>query len=991
MRLLPIYKRCIAPMGIALLLLHLAGSAQTPVFKNYSVENGLPSSEVYFSIQDTKGYIWVSTDRGVARFDGFEFELFTTDNGLPDNVVFKMFEDAKGRVWFAPFSLQLSYYQDGEIHRYPYNNVIHETLGEAIIHSFHVDTLDNVSIGTNGMGFLKVDPSGTPFWEKPGNVNGIFIELKTIENSMVGSILVQHVMTENKQKPVQSPDVQFILKADINGQLDSALIQAPEGEFAPKTNLIHHMNPLTGKIYLGISGVLYEYIPASKQIKKLWSPKTSVHWIYSNPQWLLLGTANKGIYVFDNTKPIRQPAYQFLNGKSVSSIAQDNKGGYWVTSLEHGLFYAANIDNLAYTVNDGLSAAFVSAIGGNLQGDLLVGHRNSNLDLISNGKYQKTFKLSGSRFTEITEVKYDSLYDYNIIAGPGIFTYQNNQLQSIQPSVAPIDAEYLGDDKWLICRSNLLTLYRDSITYLSKKANSPNCRCIHILGKDSVLVGSLKGLYLFANGAFSFLGEESPLLSYRVTDIKTHKKGYVLATRGAGVVFVSPTDTFNITTRHGLAGNQLNNLFIDGDQNIWATTNKGVSMISADDPYAIYTLNTQQGLLSNEITSVYVDDRFAWIGTKKGMNRIPKKEVEDMAAPLEVKIKSMHVNSQLVVNNGGATIKMAYDKSFLQLQLMTFDFRSAGQPVYRYRFKELGKDWIEIASNKIQIPSIPHGIHTLQLMAKNEDGIWSTEPTEVVFEVTPPFWLTWWFYILSLVVIAAVISAYNYIQMQRVRERSRLKNQIRNYQQQAFSAQMNPHFIFNSLNSIQNFIAQNDAIQSNRYLAKFAKLMRIVLANSREPKIPLADDLTALNLYLELETIRFNKALSHSLVVAPEIDQDKALIPPLLIQPFVENAIWHGIMHRENGGELSISLALSEKDLICKIEDNGIGRKSATAMNTDRSHESFSTSAAKDRFKLLSEEYGKEYAFLIEDLKDQDGIGRGTVVSFKLPYELKKS
>jgi LytS/YehU family sensor histidine kinase len=96
-------------------------------------------------------------------------------------------------------------------------------------------------------------------------------------------------------------------------------------------------------------------------------------------------------------------------------------------------------------------------------------------------------------------------------------------------------------------------------------------------------------------------------------------------------------------------------------------------------------------------------------------------------------------------------------------------------------------------------------------------------------------------------------------------------------------------------------------------------------------------------------------------------------------------------MHRNNGGELSISLTLSEKDLICKIEDNGIGRKSASAINTDKSHESFSTSAAKDRFKLLSEEYGKEYAFRIDDLEDENGKGIGTIVSFKLPYELKKS
>lgn len=990
MRLLPIYKRCIPLLGIALLFLHLTGMAQTPVFKNYSVEDGLPSSEVYYSIQDSKGYVWVSTDRGVARFDGFEFEVFTTDNGLPDNVIFKMFEDAKGKIWFASYSLKLSYYQNGKFCLYPYNKLIAETFGEAIINDFYVSSLGDITITTKGKGYITINNNGSLLNKSTNATDSInVIEILETEQGIISSLSFR-----KKPKSAKTTDAlqdwnhSFLLKGPIN---NVGVFCFVDKNLAPLASIAEHRDAKTGIIYLGVAGHLYEYNPRFSSLELIWSPEINIHWIHGNESWLLVGTKNKGIFVFDNTKPIKNPQFQFLNGKSVSSISQDNNNGYWVTTLEHGLYYSANIDNLSYTKNDGLSETYISALGGTENGDILVGHRSLTLDVISNGKLLKSIKVPG-RNPEITEIKYDSISNFSIISGPGLFTYQNNQLNTIDRMVAPIESEYLGKGKWMICRWDIFMISQDSVTYLSEKIKTPNCRCLLNLGKDSVLIGSIKGLYLFANGTVSFLGKDSPLLSYRVTDIKSHKNySYVLATRGGGVVFVSPTDTFNITKRHGLAGNQLNNIFIDRDQNIWATTNKGISMISANDPYAIYNLNTQQGLLSNEVTSVYVDDRFAWIGTKKGMNRIPKKEVEEMAAPLEVKIKSMHVNSLLVASNGGPSIQMTYDKSFLQLQLMTLDFRSAGQPVYRYRFKELGKDWIEIASNKIQIPTIPHGRHTLQLMAKNEDGIWSTEPTEVVFEVTPPFWLTWWFYGLSLLLIGGIISIYNYLQLQRVNERNRLRNQIINYQQQAFSAQMNPHFIFNSLNSIQNFIAQNDAKQSNRYLAKFAKLMRIVLANSREPKIPLADDLTALNLYLELETIRFNKALSYSLVVAPEIDQDKALIPPLLIQPFVENAIWHGIMHRENGGELSISLVLSEKDLICKIEDNGIGRKSATTMNTDRSHESFSTSAAKDRFKLLSEEYKKEYAFLIEDLIDQDGIGIGTVVSFKLPYELKKS
>ena len=976
---------------IAAVGLQISCFAQTPVFSNYSVEDGLPSSESYFSIQDSKGYIWVSTDRGVARYDGYEFELFTTDNGLPDNVVFKMHEDIMNRIWFVPFSLKLSYYLDGKIYTYKHNDTISKYIGEAIIHNFYVDSLGTLHLGTYLKGYFTIDKDGNIVSENKKDDPQLNIKVSIVENELIGSSR-ELLLANNYERNEYLGTKRTLISIDKNKKRQLNKTSFPAGQPILGTNFAVEIYPKTNQIYLGIRGVLFDYNIEENILKELWNPKAAIYWIHSNKRWLLVGTNKKGMYVFDKEKSINTPAYQFLDGKSISAIMQDKEEGYWITTLENGIYHTTNIQNLAYTKNDGLSENYVSAIGGNKQGDLLIGHRNSKIDLVKNGKYHNTLDLHKKGIAEITIIRYDTINDQNIIAGPGLFAYQNNMVDTLEASTSPKDFASLGKDKWLMCRMNLFLLDRDSIIYLTGEKKVPNCRCLYKINEDSILIGGLNGLYVYANGDYTFLGKNQSSLSFRVTDIKrVNAFNYALATRGAGVVMIGRKDTFNITEKHGLAGNQLNNLFIDQDKNIWAVTNKGVSMLSATDPYAIYTLNRQQGLLSNEVTSVYVDDQYVWIGTKRGMNRIPKKEIQEMAKPLTVKIKSIQVNSKVIEYDNINPIEMTYDKAFLQVHMTTLDYRSRGNPTYRYRFKELGNEWIEIESNTIQIPSVPSGEHTLELMAKNEDGIWSTVPTQLFFNVSYPFWMTWWFYLSSLALVGGLISGYNYIQIQRAKERTRLKEEIRNYQQQAFTAQMNPHFIFNSLNSIQNFIVQNDSKQSNRYLAKFAKLMRMVLANSQRPKVSIEDEMTTLSFYLELEALRFNQSLSYEIEIDKSIDKEKALIPTLLIQPFVENAIWHGIMHREEGGKLKVKLYLIENQLKCSIEDNGIGRKAAESLHTKKSHESFSSSATQKRLALLTEEYKMDYEFSIEDLQDKKGKGTGTVVSFQLPYELHEN
>ena len=218
------------------------------------------------------------------------------------------------------------------------------------------------------------------------------------------------------------------------------------------------------------------------------------------------------------------------------------------------------------------------------------------------------------------------------------------------------------------------------------------------------------------------------------------------------------------------------------------------------------------------------------------------------------------------------------------------------------------------------------------------------------------------------------------------RTKSELQQQATELEMQALRAQMNPHFIFNSLSSINMFILENNKLQASEYLSKFSRLIRSILQNSQEVLIPLERELEALQLYLELESLRFENKFEYKILVEDELD--KALkVPPLIIQPFVENAIWHGLMHKKEKGHLQIELYLEEQMLFCKITDDGIGRKKAAELKSKSTleYKSMGMRITAARIAMLQQQNQKETFISINDLVLPDGSSDGTEVKIKIP------
>jgi LytS/YehU family sensor histidine kinase len=219
------------------------------------------------------------------------------------------------------------------------------------------------------------------------------------------------------------------------------------------------------------------------------------------------------------------------------------------------------------------------------------------------------------------------------------------------------------------------------------------------------------------------------------------------------------------------------------------------------------------------------------------------------------------------------------------------------------------------------------------------------------------------------------------------REVAELEQQKAEMEMQALRAQMNPHFIFNSLNSINRFILQNNRAQASEYLTKFSKLVRMILQNSQASLISLESELESLNLYLDLEAVRFEHRFSYKISYPRDLDIEVLKVPPLVIQPFTENAIWHGLMHKEDKGQLDIDVSEEDDHLYIKITDNGIGRKKAAelASKSAAKHKSMGLRITKDRIAMLQKSNGGESPVEIIDLANEDGSAAGTEVIIKMP------
>lgn len=398
-----------------------------------------------------------------------------------------------------------------------------------------------------------------------------------------------------------------------------------------------------------------------------------------------------------------------------------------------------------------------------------------------------------------------------------------------------------------------------------------------------------------------------------------------------------------------------NSMFCDSQGRIWVTTTKGVTYFHPEDLTA--NLNP------------------------------PRLTLLDLEIDFEPRAWRKYSVDTLATGKLPDYLSLPHHKNHLTFRFKGINFAFPEGVRYSYILEGQSTQWSPpTADDHATFTSIAPGEYVFKVKAMNGDGVWTAEEVSFPFEILTPFWNTTWFYLTVGALLSLLIYGIFFFRLRQTRKRAQLLRELQAYKFQALNAQMNPHFIFNSLNSIQNYILQSDEKSSIRYLSTFSKLIRQILDNTRELLVPFSDDLEALELYIKLEAMRFKGKVRYTLHTDPSFNQENFLVPPLLVQPFVENAIWHGLMNKEEPGHLELHFEWKEEELYCRIEDDGIGRAASMALrNPHSNHRSAGMSISENRLALVNRACKTDIRLEIHDLYGKDGHATGTRVEIWIP------
>jgi hypothetical protein len=928
--------------------------AQDYTYIHYNVKNGLAGSTVYDLCQDKDGFMWFATEAGISRFDGTHFKNFTTAEGLPETEILRLFPDSRGRVWMSPFKNTVCYYYKGKIYTAANDSLLEKVKVKEVIIDFVEDADKNIALTTGSTVFIITDSSihsicrlGNPAVDMglAPVVNGKGIRISFLDSVFIwrqGQFIFERLCRTGPRNIIK-------MGPGGNQQLVAASGKITTVDMSPARDKTYFVNTFNGS-------------------------------------WLV-DTLNGNGYV-----------EVFLQGKQVSHTLVDNERNIWFSTLGEGVYKLASREFKTWYFSNSRTSEIFS-----------ITRHNNKL-------------LAGTGFGKLYEVQ-DKTYktiDFDGYLANAINTACANRLTTMKSTEG--GTLVLGFDGYLLkntAQGNLVNYKIFAIKYVeeidpqtlvvgtARKVMTVRESDLQVLDtiwpyrstavcfyNNQYHVGTSDGLFVVnKDKTATFLGDSIPALRHRTSYFARSPDGSLwIATYGGGVVQMRGNRLMRtITTRQGLASNICRTLLLHRNF-LWVGTDKGLTKIDlTGGSNAVTQFTTANGLPSNVINAIYAEDRKVYVGSPAGLTCFDEQKVYDFS---KCNIKILDIS----IGNKPRDIQPAYDLSYkdnnLKVSFVAISFRSEGDIIYRYRLKGLTDNWDSTRQTVLEYPSLPAGDYELQLQAVNKFGV-ASSVLQIPVSVSAPFWQTLWFNIVVIVAVIAItwlVVAHRF-KMIRAREQERawLQKRMNDLEQMALRAQMNPHFIFNCLNSIQNFIINHNLERSNQYLTDFAQLIRQTLDNSEKGSISISNETLYLKRYLELEKMRFGHSFNYHIEVDPGIDRDFTYIPTMILQPYVENSIRHGLRYKKEGERLvEIKFQQSQDELLCIVQDNGIGRRKANEFKS-RMHVEYQSkgmSLTADRINILNRQFTGLITIEIVDLADAYNQPAGTKIVIHFPRSI---
>ncbi len=971
-----------------LLFAPMPARAQQPAFRNFQVKDGLPSSEVYSVMQDSKGFMWFCTDAGVCRYDGYSFRTYSAENGLPDNTVFGAFEDQKGRIWFRSMSGKLAYLDHDRIIEIQANTAIGKAMQNSIICTIYLDKGDTIWCGLiHGKGYFKISP---PYLDAnftyACNTHGSAYLLDVDGTGFIWGT--------NLEKKKEKQDKPFML--------------------CSKTSPLH---PLTGPDFLRPQTVITRTqtrgfaVTGEREVVFLKDDKRecfsvplyplTVYEDRDNGIWM--GYNKNGVFFYEHGDLLQKKPLHYLKGLSVTNIHQDTEGGFWFTTLENGVYYLSSTGLLYFDKENGLQDNKVLTILARDSSSIYAGTAVGSIDVVDK---EKISPLSSYHKKPTQTYIYKLLRgpDHSFLVGSNFSDILNldhpNKALNISEGNNPIAVKCFASnskgDLWGGNYMNLMRINTKTGKVVQKIEIKSRILSLYCSLRGDVWLGCVNGLWKYSDSTLSYLGDSLPLFKNRIEDIQTTPDGtWLFATKDVGLILRKKNKVVNITKKQGLSSNTCKSICIDKQGIIWVGTNKGICKLIEKSwgDYVCETYSANDGLLSNEINQVVRTGNDLWAATNQGIVFFNVIHALLRKSPPPVYL------TELAINNDKKEIRNHFElkhfENYIRISFIGLSYKRNSGMEYKYMLKGLDSTWNYTRNLSIQYTTLPNGNYTFIVYAIGYDGSTSIKPALLHFYIALPFWSERWFIGLvsavTLTLIVVIIRKRLQILKESAIRSAEVSRRIAEMELKALKAQMNPHFIFNCIASIQHFIWKNNPEEADRYLSKFSKLIRNVLINSTHEYITLEMEMQTLGLYIELERLRFSSKFEYKFILEEGIDAGSIQVPPLIIQPYVENAIWHGLMHLEDKqGELVIRVAKSNGFLKCTIDDNGIGRKKSMEIKGAKKHRSVGLSITKERLEHLNALYQSNLSVQLKDKYDDKGTGAGTTVEIFIPLNIIK-
>jgi Histidine kinase/Y_Y_Y domain/Two component regulator propeller len=951
-------------------------------YVHYDVKDGLPSKRVYSMCQDKDGFMWFTTDNGVCRFDGSEFKTFTTENGLPDNDIINIHCDSKNRVWFIPFKKDIAYYYRGKI----FNRLNDPVLARLVLSTTPVKIQEDKE-GTiwifQECGVNYITPSNEfKILYKANYLDGLGCSFADIFANKAGDLKVFYLDNSTKRGSQYS-----IRKMTSEKQMQT------EGHITTGVGMSRN------QLYLDENLLVYPHHNGLFSIRKISTGSeisipmfTSLNTISSYYDTALMFNTGDGVWCYNGDGKLID---RFLNGKTIGRSFIDAEGNKWFTSLDDGVYMlgAEKVRQISFQPPlPGNSEVFAIGKHGNR---ILAGLNSGIIAVIGPDKKPAYFfkdTMKGKRFDRVLQI--ENLPGNEIIcrSDKGLSVLDNN-LNVKHTDHAAYKSLFVHADRIYAGTTQSASLFRvgnrDQIKYFL-----PERTTAILETNDSIYAGTLNDLILVTPAGDKIsLGGQIPALKTKITTINRSGDGVIwVGTYSSGLFALKNNQLLTqISTKNGLTSNNCRTTCVNGN-NLWVGTDRGLNKIDLrDNGFRITKFTTADGLPADIINAIFADSGYLYTGTAEGLSWFNENNTP-------VRTKCNILLEQVTVNGENQELKEGYTFSHRQqnilFQFTAISLKAAGNIIYTYRLKGLDDNWQQTQQQSLNFISLPPGSYAFELYATNKSGV-KSRVLSVPFSISTPYWQKDWFKAATLLIIVLLAWLLINRRIQTIRKKEAEKNKVRQQifelEQKAKRAQMNPHFIFNCISSIQHFVFTNELETCNDYLARFARLIRQTLDNSEKTAIQLSEEIKYLENYLSLEQMRFAGKFTYQISVSPEIHTDFIYLPSMLLQPYVENSIRHGVRNRrDHNGKITIGFSIQENALICRIEDNGVGRKMAETLKGSAhiEYQSKGMSLTSDRINAINHSYGEHTDISIADLTGENGESTGTKILIRFPLSL---